>query len=678
MKCAPLFLLAVVSIMLQVAAQGPPPPPPPLGPPPAPPQNPVTTAKANLGKALFWDEQLSATRTVACGTCHIPASGGSDPRSVFGSIHATHPGVDGVFGNADDIVGSPGVPQNTAEGFYEFTQSFGLRKQVTNRRALPSLNIGYSPTLFWDGRAGGAFNDPVSGAQLIPQGGSTESQAAAPPTNAVEMAHIDSDWNAVAARVAESKPLALSPEIPQALEDWVAGRAYAELFEEAYGSAGITPARIIMALATYERTQFTNQAPIDFDTQHTPTLTQQEQQGRQIFGQVQCAGCHAGNRLTDDQFHYTGVRPVDDDLGRFVASGNNGDRGAMKTPGLRNVELHPPYMHNGRFATLEEVVEFYNRGGDFDAPNKDDRVRPRNLTQQQKDALVAFLKRPLTDPRVPVESPPFDRPTLFTESDRVPRIEGTGTQGSGGRIPQPIALEPPIAGNPRFTLAVDNCLGGASATLVIDDADPGTSGTAPSNPRLAAESIVLEGVGEGNGYGSVTLSLPASASLIGVPLYGRWLVADPAAPGGVAASAVVRFSLFGDGVAVEEGEVTEGEVSEGEVVEGEPVEGEVGEGEGEPQHTHSADPNHDGQITLTELLRVIQIFNLGALHCANETEDGFAAGQGEQDCAPHSCDYAPQDWKLSLTELLRLIQFYGAGGYADCVGGEDGYCIKAE
>jgi len=109
------------------------------------------------------------------------------------------------------------------------------------------------------------------------------------------------------------------------------------------------------------------------------------------------------------------------------------------------------------------------------------------------------------------------------------------------------------------------------------------------------------------------------------------------------------------------------------------VDGEVLEGssEGElplPDH-HSADVNEDSQISLDELLRVIQFRNTGALHCDGSTEDGFAPGSGEQGCPPHAADYAPADWQLSLSETLRMIQLYNAMSYVRCQSGEDGFCI---
>ncbi len=89
--------------------------------------------------------------------------------------------------------------------------------------------------------------------------------------------------------------------------------------------------------------------------------------------------------------------------------------------------------------------------------------------------------------------------------------------------------------------------------------------------------------------------------------------------------------------------------------------------------THSADVDADLTISLSETLRVIQFFNLDALHCQDGTEDGYAPGTGAENCAPHNSDYDPQDWSISLSELLRLIQLFNALGYAADAGGEDGF-----
>jgi hypothetical protein len=94
---------------------------------------------------------------------------------------------------------------------------------------------------------------------------------------------------------------------------------------------------------------------------------------------------------------------------------------------------------------------------------------------------------------------------------------------------------------------------------------------------------------------------------------------------------------------------------------------------------HTGDPNNDGAIVLSELLRVIQFYNSTEFHCDDTSEDGFAPGPGDKDCNPHSSDYNPQDWKLGLSELLRSIQFYNAGGYVDCPDqdppSEDDFCV---
>jgi len=92
------------------------------------------------------------------------------------------------------------------------------------------------------------------------------------------------------------------------------------------------------------------------------------------------------------------------------------------------------------------------------------------------------------------------------------------------------------------------------------------------------------------------------------------------------------------------------------------------------QVTHTADQDADHRIDLVELLRLIQFYNVGSFHCETGTEDGFAPGPGDQSCAPHENDYAPQNWVISLGELLRLIQFFNTGAYRPCEGSEDGYC----
>ncbi len=95
---------------------------------------------------------------------------------------------------------------------------------------------------------------------------------------------------------------------------------------------------------------------------------------------------------------------------------------------------------------------------------------------------------------------------------------------------------------------------------------------------------------------------------------------------------------------------------------------------------HSVDQDEDNRISVSELLRAIQFFNSGGYHCADGTEDGYAPGPGEQTgCAVYSCDYkSGADWEISLSELLRVVQFYNGGGYYACAEGEDGFCTGAD
>jgi hypothetical protein len=202
-------------------------------------------------------------------------------------------------------------------------------------------------------------------------------------------------------------------------------------------------------------------------------------------------------------------------------------------------------MHGGQFTTLEQVVDFYDRGGDFDAPNKPPVIRPLNLTPQQKAALVAFMRRPLTDPRVASATAPFDQPALYRESALVPQVLAGGVTGSSGEAPQPVAIEPPLAGNPAFTVGVFGALGGAQAVLVIDDAEPPSAVSLAPPGSFARLTTTLQGAGVSDGFGSVTLPIADDPAFYGRVLYGRWYVDDPGASGGIASSPAFRMTLFG-------------------------------------------------------------------------------------------------------------------------------------
>ncbi len=512
---------------------------PPLEPPGAPRDNPVTAAKVYLGKTLFWDEQLSATRTVACGTCHLPRFGGVDPRPANPSLRPTNPGVDQIFGTPDDVLGSPGVPSTRAGGDYRWSPAFGVGVQVTARSTISMIDAAYSGEgLFWDGRAEADFIDPVTGQEAFPdapllENQSLESQALDPFLSDVEMGHADRDVFDLVARIEQSQPLALAPTIPAGLYRWIEGRTYADLYNEAFGSPAITPVRTAMALASYQRTLYSDRARIDRLVSQIEPFQPEEARGRDLFFGSLCGQCHTGALLGGANFRFIGVRPTDEDPGRFEVTGDGRDRGKFRTPSLRNVELRAPYMHNGRFAGLEDVLDFYDRGGDFDAPSKDTNfVRPLNLSPQDKADLAAFL-RSLTDPRIAAEAGPlFDRPTLYSESARVPRV----STGAPGAL-QVTAIEPPLLGNPNWTAAVSGAQPGAEAVLVIDDADPGP-GPAPASGAL------FRGVAQiaPEGFASLSFAVPNDPGLEGKTFFGRWYISGAA---GAAVSPLFEMTLFG-------------------------------------------------------------------------------------------------------------------------------------
>lgn len=526
-----------------------------LNPPPPPnPANPLTGTKIYLGKALFWDEQLSSTRTVACGTCHHSGNGGTDPRAVAAASASLNVGPDGLAGTADDIRGSQGVPSNNPDGSYVDISNYHLNAQVTGRKTVSYINAGFSPSLFWDGRATNVFSDPITGAIILNGGAALESQVLGPPVSSSEMGHNGRDWNDVAARISGARPLALSPSIPNSLRTWINGRTYPELFLEAFGTSEVTPARIAMAIASFERSLYTDRAPVDLDAAGIAPLSASAQRGRGIFNGpgAACSACHAGPLFSDNQFHNIGVRPNAEDTGRQQVTGLAQNAGQFRTPSLRNVDMRQSFFHNGRFTTLEQVVAFYDRGGDFpNQPNRDPRIRPLGLGPNQQADLVAFLHA-LTDPRAAAEQAPFDRPTLYTESNLVPQVVGTGTPGSGGIVPGIEAISPPVAGNPNFTISLANALGSTQATLVVTTRNYVTLPPRSTRAGLFRGTATTANTGAGNGWASVVFEIPEGTAP-GTTFYARWFIRDPEAPGGYAVTPAAMFKVFSPTIAVGSG-----------------------------------------------------------------------------------------------------------------------------
>ena len=166
--------------------------------------------------------------------------------------------------------------------------------------------------------------------------------------------------------------------------------------DEAAARVGLDIESISQALASYVRSIFSGDSPYDrFVNGNGTALSRQQQEGLRIFrGKGNCTTCHVGPTLSDEEFHNTGVAWRDgqfQDEGRAAVTRNPRDRGAFKTPTLREVALTAPYMHDGSFRRLEEVVAFYDEGGRPN-PRLDPDLRPLGLTAVERRALVAFLR----------------------------------------------------------------------------------------------------------------------------------------------------------------------------------------------------------------------------------------------------------------------------------------------
>lgn len=246
--------------------------------------------------------------------------------------------------------------------------ALGDGMKVLERSTPTILNTAYNKLQMWDGR----FR-------------SLEEQALGPIQADVEM-HKDMK--------ALLKELAKIP-------------GYVELFEKAYPGEGITEKTLAKAIASFERTVVSTESPFDrWRMGDGKAVSVAAKRGFELFeGKANCVVCHQGFNFLDDGFHNIGLKDNKDD-GRFAKVPVKVLKGAFKTPTLRDIELTAPYMHNGAYKTLDEVVEHYNNGGQ-DKANLDPNMEPLNLNPQEKADLVAFLKsltgKPaeITIPRLP-------------------------------------------------------------------------------------------------------------------------------------------------------------------------------------------------------------------------------------------------------------------------------------
>ena len=508
---------------------------------PFPAENQFSVEKSTLGKILFWDEQLSSDNTMSCGTCHISSVDGSDPRM------GVNPGFDNLFGTADDILGSPGVSLSDVDNKYLKSDAFGLLPQTTGRLAQPSVMAMYANDLFWDGRATSQFVDPQTGVVLIASGGALESQAVGPIVSSVEMSHENRDWDHITAKLASARPMALAANLPSDVAAVIeTGVSYSDLFAWAFGDDQITAGRIGMAIATYERTLVPDQTPWDaVNAGNINAMTLQQRAGFNAFLNSRCSICHIGPQFTNNTFRNVGLRPIAEDAGRFVVTGNNPDRGRFKVPSLRNVGLRDRFMHNGQKNTLEEVFDFYaRRNGQQSFPQNRDPLltTPIAFPPNAQNNVIDFLRNGLTDPRVANETFPFDRPTLLSEQavDN-PLIISAGVAGSGGFIPDMVALSPPNIGNDDFRVGIDGALGGAQAWIVVS-ALPPVGGLLVEDELIGP--ITLEGSGAGEGFGTMPFPIEDIVALDGQVRYLQWIVADSSAPGSISASPAAQLTYF--------------------------------------------------------------------------------------------------------------------------------------
>ena len=319
--------------------------------------NPPTVGKVELGKQLYYDQRVSADATVSCASCHDPAKGWTDNRVT----------------------------------------SVGIGNQLGARNAPTVLNTVYGKSMFWDGRAP-----------------SLEGQAQGPIQNKIEMG--DQSYGQIIARLRT---------IP----------GYRDQFRRVFGT-DVTLDGMAKAVATFERTALSGGSAYDQYVEGDPRdkedeewthrtfgkLTLAEKRGMVLFGlgsslkqedpdfakldvrklngRANCTACHSGANFSDEMFHNLGVgfdeaKATHADLGRWpvapIGAKSKAERGAFKTPTVRDITRTAPYMHDGSEATLEAVVEFYNKGGTRN-PTLDPKMAPLNLTDQEKADLVAFMK----------------------------------------------------------------------------------------------------------------------------------------------------------------------------------------------------------------------------------------------------------------------------------------------
>jgi cytochrome c peroxidase len=360
-RILPIIVAAATVVMASVAgpAQAETPSLAALGPPPVPPDNPQTPEKVELGKMLFFDPRLGGDASIACSSCHEQDQG---------------------WAFSDDV-------------------SRGYPGTVHWRNSQTVVNAAYLGKLFWAGAAK-----------------SLEAQA---PSAAKGAVAGNGENDMMEAR------LAFIPE-------------YRKRFKAVFGDEWPRISSAWKAIAAFERTLVQTDTPFDKHMNGDQgALSDQQKRGLALFeGKAKCIQCHNGPLLSDQKYHNLGVPPavrweedglaqitfryeqyakgvteemyrtVKDDAGLYYRTKEARDKGKFRTPSLRYTAYTAPYMHNGAFWDLNEVVEFYNAGGGENefAANKTKLIQPLDLSDEEIDDLVAFLEA-LSGPEIRIQPP---------------------------------------------------------------------------------------------------------------------------------------------------------------------------------------------------------------------------------------------------------------------------------
>lgn len=370
---------------------------------PFPPDNARRQERISLGQLLFFDPILSGERDVSCGTCHHPDFAFADRRQFGAGVSGTGLGPSRLL-SVSAVSGQPVAlePRNTPT--------------ILNAACNADEHglMSHDGLQFWDGRVKGL-----------------EAQASKPISSRVEMrgdAYPGTDEEA--ANAALDSVLNRLRSVPEYVQRFrVAFPDESRQFDGGLRDHIIDSTTYVRAIAAYERELVTNNSPYDrYVRGDDHAMNTVQLKGLELFfTKGKCVACHSGPMFSDFRFIVQGVPQEGegksiipgDDVGREENTLNQLDRYAFRTPTLRNVELTPPYMHDGVFGTLEEVMRFYNDGAHprhpavTDAMLDPDLRDPLGLTNDELNAIIEFM-RALTDPGVALD------PMLLTVPNRVP------------------------------------------------------------------------------------------------------------------------------------------------------------------------------------------------------------------------------------------------------------------